>query len=94
MSITLTDRERPVLADLAEITRPDGEFCVPFYRISGEPKDAPRTREVRRIVRQLARKGMAEFYRGLFDDDGMLCGSGYCVTQKGLKALAAMEPTP
>lgn len=84
----LTPREHPVLADLNEITRPDGEYCVPFYRLSGAPKDAPETREVRRIVRQLARKGLAEFYRGLFDDDGRLCGSGYCITKAGQKALS------
>ena len=84
----LTARELPVLADLNELTRPHGEFCVPFYHLSGAPKDSAETREVRRIVRQLARKGLAELYRGLFTDDGMLCGSGYCITPAGIAALA------
>lgn len=87
----LTKREEPILHLLAEYTRPNGEMCVPFYVISGEPKDSAWTSEVRRIVRQLARKGMAEFYRGLFNDDGMLCGSGYCITPSGLQALSAQK---
>lgn len=89
----LTEREKPVLATLAELTRPYGEFCVPFYQISGAPSKSPETREVRRVVRQLARKGMAEFHRGLFDDEGMLCGSGYCITNDGLAALVT-EASP
>lgn len=88
----LTEREKPVLAALAELTRP-GELCVPFRMISGAPANTPETREVRRIVRQLARKGMAELHRGLVDDDGMLCGSGYCITNEGLAALVT-EATP
>jgi hypothetical protein len=84
----LTEQEKPILAALAELTRPTGEFCVPSYRISGAPSKSPETREVRQIIRQLVRKGMAEFHRGLFDyDEGMLCGSGYCITNDGLAAL-------
>ena len=89
--VKLTQREIPVLFMLNEYTRPGGEMCVPFYVISGEPKDHARTGEVRRIVRQLARKGLAEFYRGLFNDDGMLCGSGYCITNIGKSVLARTE---
>jgi len=85
----LTEREIPILELLNEYTRPDGEFCVPFHTISGEPKSSAWTKEVRRIVRQLARKGAAELYRGLFTDDGMLCGSGYCITKSGRAALQA-----
>jgi hypothetical protein len=87
--LTLTKREHPVLIALDEYTRPDGEFCVPFHVLSGEPRDAAATKEVRRIVRQLARKGLAEYYRGLFTDDGMLCGSGYCITKSGRRSLEA-----
>ena len=89
--VKLTEREIPVLHALNEYTRPDGEMCVPFYVLSGEPKGSTRTLEVRRIVRQLARKGCVELYRGLFNDDGMLCGSGYCITKKGRRALTALK---
>ena len=38
---------------------------------------------VRRIVRSLARKGLAEYNRGLFNDDGQVAGSGYGCTRAG-----------
>ncbi len=85
--ISLTERERPVLLLLREYTRPYGEYCVPFSTLSGEPRNSAWTCEVRRIVRQLARKGLAEYYRGLFDDDGEMRGSGYCITRAGLATL-------
>ena len=88
---SLTKRETPVLHLLREHSRPDGEWCVSFSTLSGEPRNSERTCEVRRIVRQLARKGLAEYHRGLFTDDGMICGSGYCVTRAGLTALAERE---
>lgn len=88
----LTKRELPVLATLAELSQPHGEFCVTFDRISGQPRNSSETAEVRRVVRQLARKGYAQFVRGLFDDDGAMCGSGYCITPDGIAALAKAEP--
>ncbi len=39
--------------------------------------------QVRRSVRSLARKGLTKYVRGLFDEDGMVAGSGYCCTQEG-----------
>lgn len=92
LGVKLTERERPVLILLDEYTRPDGEYCVSFRTLSGEPPEAEWTKEVRRVVRQLARKGLAEFYRGLFTDDGMLCGSGYCITKSGRQALSDSQP--
>lgn len=84
----LTPREVPVLIALDEWTKPSGEMCVPFATLSGEPKDSAETKEVRRVVRQLARKGLAEFHRGLFTEDGDMCGSGYCISDKGRLALS------
>ena len=40
-------------------------------------------RVVRLAVRALARKGLAEYHRGLFGDDGMVAGSGYCASYEG-----------
>lgn len=42
---------------------------------------------VRRTVRSLARKGFAEYGRGLWNDDGEMAGSGYCCTKAGCAAL-------
>ena len=46
-------------------------------------------REIRRIVRHLARRGLAEYGKGLWDDEGMPKGSGYAITEAGEKALEA-----
>lgn len=89
--VKLTAREMPVLRMLDEVSQPNGEFCVSFHHISGEPKDSAGTKEVRRIVRQLARKGLAEYHRGLFTDDGYFGGSGYCISARGRAALREHE---
>ena len=44
-------------------------------------------REVRLAVRALARKGLTEYVRGLFDEDGFVAGSGYRATFEGWKAV-------
>lgn len=45
--------------------------------------------EVRRIIRHLARKGLAEYERALVDETtGLFAGAGYCITPAGLEALA------
>ncbi len=43
---------------------------------------------VRRSVRALARKGLAEYGKGLWTDDGELAGSGYRCTEAGFKAAS------
>ncbi len=42
---------------------------------------------VRRICRHLARKGMAEYAKGMFNLDGEVAGAGYAITQAGHVAL-------
>ncbi len=37
----------------------------------------------RRAIKSLERRGYAELHRGLFDDDGMIAGSGYSATRAG-----------
>ncbi len=56
-----------------------------FDTIAKETKIAKN--KVRCAVRSLARKGLVEYFTGLMDDDGFLVGSGYCVTQKGVKII-------
>lgn len=85
----LSDRERRCLIDMAEQLAPD--FYWPFSliqeRCAVEPGDA------RRVVRALARKGMTQFRRGLFTEDGEVAGSGYGVTDAGYAfAEAARKP--
>lgn len=46
---------------------------------------------VRRTVRRLAKKGLAEYGSGLFTEDGEVAGSGYCITPAGLALLQAID---
>ncbi|WGG61901.1 hypothetical protein [Brucella intermedia] len=90
MSKLLPHHERVLIA-LDGCTEPYGEFCANFKRIAqvANLEDIP---EVRRIVRALARKGFAEFWRGLVTDDGDFAGAGYCITPAG-RALVATHPS-
>jgi hypothetical protein len=44
-------------------------------------------REVRRIVRHLARRGLTEYGKGLWSEDGEPAGSGYRITEAGQSAI-------
>ena len=81
----LVHHEKVLLA-LDALTQPHGEMCVGFAPLCEKLETSDR-RDVRRIVRLLARKGYAEFYRGLSDDEGEFRGAGYCITPEGRKAV-------
>ena len=73
------------LEELDALTQPNGEFCTPFAPImDGTGYDR---RTVRRHIRALARKGLAEYFRGLCTVDGEFAGAGYCITKEGRSAL-------
>lgn len=76
-----------VLSALAENTRPYGEYCAHFKTICRE-SGIDDVRMVRRITRHLARKGFAEYHRGLWTDEGEVAGAGYCITPCGYSALS------
>lgn len=42
---------------------------------------------IRRVVRSLARKGMVEYCRSLFNEDEGTMGAGYTLTEQGSKFL-------
>lgn len=48
-------------------------------------------KQVRRAARSLARKGLTEYVRGLFDEDGQIAGSGYCCTLLGHDTMLAQR---
>lgn len=76
----MSKNQRKVLEFLSEHGDHEGR-CFYFRTIAKGTKLT--IRECRLACRALARKGFAEFHRGLFDDDGMAAGSGYCATTKG-----------
>lgn len=66
---------------LVALSRAYEEHYWAFAKIADE-SGVPKT-HVRRIVRLLARKGLARFAAGLMNDDGELAGAGYQLTEKG-----------
>lgn len=49
--------------------------------------------QARRAVKSLVRRGYAELIRGVFNDEGQICGSGYCCTRKGREAPQGLHPS-
>jgi len=83
--------ESQVLAALAEARREDEDFCYLNFDEIARRAGIPKTK-VRRAVRGLARKGLAEFRTALWTLDGRPCGSGYRCTEKGLERSPTTEP--
>lgn len=83
--IKISERERKCLEYLAKIY-PHDEANVAYFRDIAK-KTGLEERKVRCAVRSLARKGLTEYVRGLFDDDGMVAGSGYAATYEGAKFI-------
>lgn len=85
--IPISDREMQALNALAGSY--GGDFdCLGFKAIARRSKLDPK--HVRRSVRALARKGLAEYIRGLWSEDGEPRGSGYRCTANG--RAAATKP--
>ena len=80
------DDRQKCLHALHKITRPGGEMCVPFAPL--EEQTGLDRKTVRRHVRALARQGLAEYFRGLWSEDGTPAGAGYCITDAGRAATS------
>ena len=81
----INDDERKVLAVLADARADSGTLlqelcrhCVVWIGPQAHPQ----------LARSLSRKGLAEYGRGLWNDDGEVAGSGYCCTKQGAAFLA------
>ena len=82
--IKVSERERKCLEVLAPHWD-DEANCFYMQYIATETKlTIP---QVRRSVRSLARKGLAEYTRGLFNENGEVAGSGYCATREGARFI-------
>ena len=73
------------LAALNDLTEPHGEYCVAFDPLQRET--GLDRRVVRRSVRALKRKGLAEFHSALWTEDGQPAGAGYCISVDGRNHL-------
>lgn len=82
--VNINEHERKVLSVLARIARWDENY-MGFDGIKNSGVRLDR-KQIRRACRSLARKGLAEYGRGLWDNDGNVAGSGYCATKAGVEA--------
>ena len=48
-------------------------------------------KRAKHIVRWMIRKGLAEYCRGLFDDEGKVCGSGHAASSMGRVVATLLE---
>lgn len=101
--IKINDKEKLVLGILSEAwSNSWGEGCCVYFRgILSDYEDKVKAgaqipimgiKDIRRACRSLARKGLAEYVRGLMDDEGMVAGSGYSSTEKGREMHEALNP--
>lgn len=88
MSKPLTKTEATVLEILNDRFSDENGNCLPSGFIAALADLS--LLQARRAVKSLQRRGHAELVRGIFRDDGMLAGSGYCCTRAGRDAFEAM----
>jgi len=92
MTIKLNEKEKKILTALVEHYDSSGWGETGFYSFKGisNISDVP-IKDVRRNVRSLARKGLAEYQKGLVDEDGAPAGAGYSATKAGAMLLNACK---
>jgi hypothetical protein len=84
--VSISGREMQALNALAGSY--GGDFdCLRFSAIAKRAAIDPK--HVRRSVRALARKGLAEYVKGLWNEDGEPAGSGYRCTEAGFARATA-----
>ena len=82
----INELERKCLEVLVDYYHSE-ENCLYFRAfekyIKFDVKHIQDIKHVRRLVRSLARKGLALYVKGLFSEEGITAGSGYRATQEG-----------
>lgn len=91
-AVQMSDMQAKCLHALASGTRPHGEMCWHFKSI--EDATGLTRVHVKRSVRALFRKGMAEFHKGLCTEDGYFAGAGYCISPAGLETTKTLRDVP
>jgi predicted transcriptional regulator len=90
MSLPVSERELKALRALGQVYADDGNFLS--FRGIAQRSNLDKS-HVRRAVRALARKGFAEYAKGLWSDDGEMRGAGYCCTHDGMTLLQYVGET-
>ena len=86
----MQDHHRKVLTALSDVYDESEDWCYQSFAGIVNRTGMDR-KEVRRICRHLARKGWAEYGKGLWSEDGDPVGSGYRITEAGVAALEKLK---
>lgn len=86
----VSEREHKALEALFE-TYCNSEEGACIYSRTIASRSGLKENEARNAVRALVRKGLAEYHRGLFDDEGMVAGSGFCLSKEGAELMEKEE---
>lgn len=89
--IKINENERACLMVLVKYHEEDHEFCYLGFQTITEDTGLDR-KQVRRAVRSLARKGLAEFRSGLTTINGEMAGSGYRCSNEGADFYVRNNP--
>lgn len=87
--MNVTPVERKVLTALVRSYSSYEDFCFSGFKSLCSRTRLDRKR-VRRACRSLTRKGLAQFARGLWTEDGEPAGSGYAATKAGAEIIGAV----
>lgn len=79
--------DRITLAILSNV--PSAEYCVGLRSISGN--SGLHTEVCRGVIAELRERGLIEYHRGLFDEDGNVAGAGYSITLAGVDWVRQRE---
>lgn len=90
----LTQDQQVVLKELAHGFCEHDGFNYRGFTVLAKRTMMRRAR-VRVVTRQLTRKGLAEYAKGLFTEDGQVAGAGYSVTALGniVAQIISEEPS-
>jgi len=88
--LKISEREKKALSALYETYFSSEEGSCVYSRTVAE-RSGMEVNQSRNALRSLVRKGLAEYHRGLFDDDGFVAGSGFCVSPAGAKLAETLE---
>ncbi len=86
-AVKVSEREKKALEALVGAGGRDDFGYLSFAGIAS--RSGLKREFVRRTVRALARKGLAEYGKGLWNDSGEVAGAGYCATPAGINFLEA-----
>lgn len=88
--LSLSENQLEVLRYLVN-GRQQYEEGTGFYMRGIAAETGLEYRLVRLACRAMARKGLTEYTGPLFNDDGMVAGSGYRATETGEEVIARMD---